>query len=67
LWIDHSVRRLIGNPGDGIAMLLAHRLRRHDAVAEGGGEFGNCLPDRSRISGVPLRSDLRPGHKNVLC
>ena len=34
LRIDHGVRRLVDDPGDGIAMLLAHRLRRHDAVAE---------------------------------
>ena len=30
----HRVRRLVGNPGERVAVLLAHRLRGDEAVAE---------------------------------
>ena len=42
-------------------MLLAHRLRGDDAVAEGGGQRGNRRRDRGRIAGLFRRfRDLPP-------
>jgi len=41
LRIDHRVGRLVGHPGQRIAVLLAHGERGHDAVAESGGKRGN--------------------------
>ena len=34
LRIDDCIRRLIGNPGRGVAMLLAHRTRRNEVISE---------------------------------
>ena len=59
LRIDDRVRWLIGNPGDGVAMLLTHRLRGDDTVTEGGGELVtlSLLP---RISGFLFDSGSAP-------
>jgi hypothetical protein len=35
LRVDDGVGWLIGNPCNGVAMLLTHRLRRDNAIAEG--------------------------------
>ena len=47
---DHRVRRLVLDPGDGVAVLLAHRLRGHEPVAEFGGERGDGALDRLGIA-----------------
>ena len=46
----HRVRRLVGDPGQRIAVLLAHRLRGDDAVAERRGQRGDRRRDRGRIA-----------------
>ena len=40
----HRVRRLVLDPGQGVAVLLAHRLRGDEPVAEMRGEFGDRPP-----------------------
>ena len=40
----HRVRRLVLDPGQGIAMLLAHRLRGDEPVAERGGQRRRWRP-----------------------
>ena len=67
LRIDDSIGRLVGDPGDGIAMLLAHGLRGDDTVAEGSSKLGNHFPDRRRISGFFCSSDWCHYHAIVLC
>ena len=37
LWVNDGVGWLIGNPCEGVAVLLTHRLRRDNAIAEGRG------------------------------
>ena len=46
----HRIGRLIGHPGERIAVLFAHRLRGHQAVAEGSGQRSNDSLDRCRIA-----------------
>src|SRR5262249_47049510 len=67
LRIDNSVGRLVGNPGDSIAVLFAHRLRCHDTIAKSGVELGNYFLDRRRISGFLLGGDARHSHTADLC
>src|SRR5262249_19088334 len=51
LRIDNSIRRLVSNPGDCIAVLFTHRLRCHHAVAKSSSELGDYFSDCRRISG----------------
>ena len=61
----HRVRRLVGDPGERIAVLLAHRLRGDDAIAEGRGEFARrssrSPPELRRMSGAATAA--ANGHK----
>ena len=43
---DHGVGRRIGDPGQRVAVLLAHGLGGDDAIAESGGEIGVERGDR---------------------
>ena len=47
---DHRVGRLVLDPGDGVAVLLAHRLRGHQPVAEARGERAHDRLDRLGIA-----------------
>ncbi len=62
---NDGVGRLICDPGDGVAVLLAYGLRRHDPVAEGGSQSRNGPLDCAGITLPP--GDLTYGHKPVLC
>jgi len=63
LRIDHRVGRLVGHPGQRVAVLLAHRWRGDDAVAEGRGQFSYCFFDRHRVAGMLRTGELGNGHK----
>ena len=52
LRVDHRVGRLVGHPGERIAVLLAHGERGDHAVAEGGGERGERLLGGGRVAAV---------------
>ena len=52
----HRIRRLVLDPGHGVAVLLAHRARGHEPVAEMGGEFGHDRLHRARVARPILRS-----------
>src|SRR5262249_17517062 len=67
LRIDNGIGRLVGNPGDGIAMLLAHRLRCHNAIAEGGGESCNRFSYRCGVSALLLGGDGGKPQGFVFC
>ncbi len=58
----HRVRRLVLDPGEGVAVLLAHRLRGDEAVAELGGERADRGLDRLRISRLLDRLYRRQCH-----
>ena len=46
----HRIRRLIGNPGERVAVLLANRLRSDEPVADFRRERGNDAIDRSAVA-----------------
>jgi hypothetical protein len=46
----HRVRRLIGNPGRGIAVLLAYGTRGNEAIAESRGQCRNHGVDGALIA-----------------
>src|ERR1700691_1143393 len=50
----HRIRRLIGNPGERVAVLLAHRLRSDKPVADFGCERDNDAIDRVAVALEPL-------------
>jgi hypothetical protein len=46
----HCVRRLIGDPGERVRMLLTHRLRRDQPIANECGKRPNDPPDRAAVA-----------------
>src|SRR5690606_5548287 len=67
LGIDDGVRRLVDDPGQRIAVLLAHGLRGDDAVAESRGQLRDRFGDDRRVAAklfVLLRY-FRDGHSPV--
>ena len=51
----HRIRRLVGQPGERIAVLFAHRLRGDDTIAEFRGERRDGGSDRFRIAAAAHR------------
>ena len=51
----HRVRRLVGDPGGGVAVLLAHRLRGDETIAEARGEC--CHRSGERLGIAPFMAD----------
>ena len=62
----HRVRRLVGHPGQWYAVLLAHRLRGDQAVAEARGERGDDGGGGFAVALGPLRR-FNQGHCCCLC
>jgi len=58
----HGVRRLVRDPGRGVAVLLAHGLRRDEPVAERGGEIADGGLRRFRIARGAGRQHFTHGH-----
>jgi hypothetical protein len=46
----HRIRRLIADPGEGVAVLLAHGLRGHQPVAHRGRELRDDPLDRAAVA-----------------
>ena len=58
----HRVGRLVGHPGQRIAVLFANGLRGDDAIAERRGQRGDRLCDRCRVALLYPIDELANGH-----